>query len=193
MDAGEPASAEPARAILHGLKAEPGRASLESFLEEVAKLERLRALALPDDLFRQVPHKVLRLYRQRVMVEEPFELRRHPTPVRLTLLAAFCTLRSQELTDNLVDVLLQVVHRISRKAERRVEHELLDDLKRVNGKHGLLFRLADASLAQPDGVVREVVYPVVPEPTLRELVKEWRARVCWTPWSFAPTMTVINR
>jgi TnpA family transposase len=175
MDAGEPASAELARAILHGLKAEPGRASLESFLEEVTKLERLRALELPADLFRQVPHKVLQLYWQRVMVEEPFELRRHPTPVRLTLLAAFCTLRSQELTDNLVDVLLQVVHRIGRKAERRVEHELLDDLKRVNGKHGLLFRLADASLAQPDGVVREVVYPVVPEPTFRELVKEWRA------------------
>jgi hypothetical protein len=118
----------------------------------VAKLERLRAVGLPAELFRDLPHKVLSLYRQRLMVEEPFELRRHPQPLRLTLLAVFCVLRSQELTDTLVDVLLQLVHRISSKAERRAEHELLDDFKRVSGKQGVLFRLADASLAQPDGL-----------------------------------------
>src|SRR5262249_16839868 len=37
------------------------------------------------------------------------------------------------------------------------------------------FRLAEATLAQPDGVVRNVVYPVVNEQTLRDLVKEWQA------------------
>ena len=39
----------------------------------------------------------------------------------------------------------------------------------------MLFELADATLAQPDGVVREVVFPVVGEETLRDLVKEWKA------------------
>lgn len=178
-DAVEPMSSETPRSeiprsVLHYLKTDPGRASVEGLLEEVAKLERLRAVGVPTDLFRQIPQKVVALYRQRLMVEEPFELRRHPQPLRLTLLAAFCTLRSQELTDTLVDVLLQLVHRIGSKAERRVEQELLEDFKRVGGKHSLLFRLADASLAQPDGLVREVVYPIAPEATLRELVKEWR-------------------
>jgi TnpA family transposase len=171
----EASQPETARSVLHYLKADPGRASVEGLLEEVVKLERLRAVGVPADLFRQIPHKVVALYRQRLMVEEPFELRRHPQPLRLTLLAAFCVLRSQELTDTLVDVLLQLVHRIGSKAERRVEHELLEDLKRVSGKHSLLFRLADASLARPDGLVREVVYPIAPEAILQELVKEWRA------------------
>ena len=52
---------------------------------------------------------------------------------------------------------------------------MLDDLKRVTGKHNLRFELADAALAKPDGVVREVVFPVVGEQTLRDLVKEWKA------------------
>ena len=43
------------------------------------------------------------------------------------------------------------------------------------GKQNLLFELADATLAHPDGVVREVVFPVVGEETLRDLVKEWKA------------------
>src|SRR5205823_13308643 len=32
-----------------------------------------------------------------------------------------------------------------------------------------------ATLDQPDGIVREVVFPVVSEQTLRDLVKEWKA------------------
>lgn len=65
------------------------------------------------------------------------------------------------------------MHRIESRAERKVERLLLEDFKRVAGKENLLFQVADASLAHPDGAVREVVYPVVSEETLRALVKKW--------------------
>jgi hypothetical protein len=71
--------------------------------------------------------------------------------------------------------LIETIHQIGARAERKVERELLDDLKRVTGKQNLLFELADATLAQPDGIVRDVVFPVVDEQTLRDLVKEWKA------------------
>lgn len=163
------------RALWQVLKADAGRASTETLLTEITKLEQLRALALPADLFTNVPRKILLSYRQRAAVEEPYELRRHPPALRDTLLAAFCTLRSQEISDTLVDVLLELVHRLGTRAEHKVAQELLADLKKVTGKTNLLFRLAEATLDAPDGIVKEVVYPVVPEPTLRELVKEWKA------------------
>jgi hypothetical protein len=68
-------------------------------------------------------------------------------------------------------------------SERKVERELLDDLKRVAGKQNLLFALAEATLAEPDGVVREVVFPVVGEQTLQDLVKEWKANAVIRRWS----------
>ena len=71
--------------------------------------------------------------------------------------------------------MIETIHRIGARAERKIERELLDDLKRVGGKHNLLFKLADATPAQPDGVVRDVVFPVVDEQTLRALVKEGKA------------------
>ena len=40
---------------------------------------------------------------------------------------------------------------------------------------GLLFRLAEAALEHPDGIVKEVVYPVVNEQKLRDLVKEFKS------------------
>ncbi len=168
---GGESSSDLQRTVWQALKADPGRASTDTMFEEIAKLERLRTLKLPSNLFASVPRKVLQGYRQRAAVEEPYELRRHPSALRFTLLAAFCHLRTQEISDTLVDVLLEIVHRLGVKAERKVEREL----KKVTGKTNLLFRLADATLEHPDGIVREVVYPVVPEQTLRELVKEWRA------------------
>ena len=75
----------------------------------------------------------------------------------------------------MIDLLIETIHHIGARAERQVDRELLDDLKRVTGKQNLLFEIADAALEQPDGIVREVVFPVVGEQTLRDLVKEGKA------------------
>ena len=84
-------------------------------------------------------------------------------------------LRGRQVTDDLVDLLTETIHQIGARAERRVDRELLDDLKRVSGKQNLLFGLAGAALDHPDGIVREVVFPVVGEQTLRDLVQEAKA------------------
>ena len=165
----------PVPCVLMSLRSDPGGASVNSLKAELAKLDLVRKLELPADLFGNArPHEVER-YCQRVVVEDPYELRRHPEPFRLTALAAYAYLRGRSLADGLVDLLIETIHRISAHAERKVERELLDDLKRVNGKQNILFELADASLAKPDGVVRDVVFPIAGEQTLRDLVKEWKA------------------
>jgi TnpA family transposase len=52
---------------------------------------------------------------------------------------------------------------------------MLNDLKRVSGKPNLLFEIAGASIDKPDGTVREVIFPIVGEETLRDLIKEGNA------------------
>ncbi|MCL2644848.1 MAG: Tn3 family transposase [Betaproteobacteria bacterium] len=174
-DNAEQDSAGSAPAVLLKLRGSPGRPSLASMQDELEKLKLIRGIKLPVDLFEQASQRDLERCRQRVSVEVPRDLRRHPDAARLTWLAAFVFLRARSLTDDLVDLLIETVHQIGARAERKVERELLEDLKRVTGKQNLLFNLADATLAQPDGVVRDVVFPVVSEQTLHDLVKEWKA------------------
>ena len=147
------------------LKHDPAGATLKSVLKETAKLKALRKIELPKDLFKALTPRQLLLYRNRAAVEISQELRRHPPAIRYSLLAAFCFLRQQEITDNLVELLIQIIHRIGAKAERRVDKEIIADFKRVDGKPNLLFLVASASLAKPDQPVREVVYPAVSEQT----------------------------
>jgi hypothetical protein len=191
VDAAQPAESSRAdHAVLHELRADPGRASLENLLRAITNLERVRDLDLPLTLLSHLGPKVLQTYRQRVAVEAPYELRRHPEALRMSLLAVFCHCRRRELTDSLVDVLLELIHRIGARAERKVEKAFLEDLKRVNGKTGMLFRLAEAALAHPEGVVKEIVFPIVHEATWRDLVKEGQAP---GPFSRYQVQTVIRR
>ncbi len=167
--------AVPGPPALHMLRAGTGQARLQSVSEEADKLRRIRTLALPGGLFNGVPSRVMLAYRRRVAAEELHELRRHPDPIRLTLLAAFCHVREREIADSLTDLLITTVHRIGTKAEKRVEGELITDLKRVAGKPALLFKLAAASIAKPDSSVRDVIFPTVGEQTLHDLVVEGEA------------------
>ena len=102
------------------------------------------------------------------------ELRAHSTETRATLMAALLWSREREITDGLLDLLVRVIHKIGARVERRVEKELLEDLKKVTGKTNLLFQMAEAAVKNPEGTVREVLYPVVGEATLKELVKEYK-------------------
>ncbi len=83
--------------------------------------------------------------------------------------------RQSELVDGLVDLLIALVHKIHSKAERTAEAELLTDLRRVRGKDGLLYRMAEAALAHPDETVRVALFPVVGPATLADLIREGRA------------------
>jgi hypothetical protein len=83
--------------------------------------------------------------------------------------------------DGLVELLIQVTHRITVKAERRVIDELVEEAREVRGKAGILFRVVEAASGSPEGVVREVIFPVIGEQTLEALVRE--ARALGTPQS----------
>jgi len=141
----------------------------------VDKLATVRAIDLPADLFADASDKLVETWRARAARSFPSDLRDMPEPIMLTLLAALCWVRSAEITDALVDLLIDLVHKVNTRADRRVEKELTEDLKRVRGKDNILFRLAEAAVDHPDDIVREALYPVVGEKTLRELVREAKA------------------
>ena len=50
--------------------------------------------------------------------------------------------------------------------------ELIEEARTVRGKTGILFKVASAVTEQPDGVVRQVIFPVVDERTFQALAKE---------------------
>ena len=77
--------------------------------------------------------------------------------------------------DDLVELPIRLVHHISVRAERKVVQELIRDIRKVHGKTTLLYKLAEAAVEHPDGIVRDVLFPVIGERTLEDLVEEYRS------------------
>jgi hypothetical protein len=156
------------------LKTDPGVIGLGSFLTEIEKLKRIRAVGLPTNLFEGRSSKLVKTYRHRAATETPYLLRQHPSAIRYTLMAVFCIQRSQEITDSLIEILTTIIKRIDNRAEKRINQELIEEFKKVSGKTNLLYRIAEVSIAEPNGVIEQVIFPVVSLKTLKDLVAEYK-------------------
>jgi TnpA family transposase len=164
-----------AQSAFDRLKAEPSAPGVKPLQEEVTKLQTLRTLGVPAEALATVPLKVLQLLKRRATNERAGEMRAHPDSIRYALMACFLHVRTMEVTDDVVRMLLEVIHRIETQTEKHLHRELLRDIKRVTGKVQILFRVAEAVVEAPDGTIREVLFPRVTEATFRDLVAEAKA------------------
>lgn len=164
------------RTVWQSIKAEPGKAGLNSVKKAASRLNLLREVGLSADLFKDVQPKLLERYAKRAAVEEPFELRRHAGPLKATLMSAFLHRRSEDLTDHLVDLLVETVHKMGRKAERRIDAGLGEALQKTAGKMAKLYRMAKAAVDAPRGIIEEVIFPAAPENWLLTLIQEVEKR-----------------
>jgi len=175
-DAGGHAPSAAPGQVLAWVKTDPGRLSLNTMLDEIAKLETIRAVGLPDGLLDDVATRIVSAWRVRAAVQAPSHLRELSARTRWVLLSALLIQRQREITDTLVELLISTVHAIGARADRKVTEEMVASFARVRNKQGLLARLAEASLNEPDAAVRDVVFPVAGgENVLRQVVAEARA------------------
>src|SRR3546814_5309782 len=77
-------------------------------------------------------------------------MRRHPDGRRYALFGLFLAHRERELTDGLIDLLIEIVHKIGSRARNRVLKAFVTEVERVHGKEGLLVRIAEAACLQPE-------------------------------------------
>jgi TnpA family transposase len=158
------------------LKQEPGPLGVKTLLQQVKKLQWLREIGLPDDLFQTVAAKNIQTYRTRAATESIWELRRHPAAIRYTLVAAFCWKRQQEVIDQMIDLLNQIIQKLNRHAEQRVAQEVFQDFKQVSGKHQLLYRIACVALEHPTESIQDYIYPIASPEVLKNIIQEFQTK-----------------
>ncbi|MDJ1138805.1 Tn3 family transposase [Marinicella sp. X102] len=168
-------TSESAKIKFSTIKADPGKIGFESVVKESDKLAFINSITLPEKTFKQMNQKALSEYRMRVASQSAWETQRHPDNIRFALTSIFLYMRKAEIIDGLVELLIQVIHRLSVRADNKVKKTLLKDFKKVYGKNHILHQIADAALEHPQGRISEVIFPLVGENTLSNLIKEYKS------------------
>ena len=156
---------------LNQLKQEAGGVGLKSLKAELSKLKTIEELALPKDLFEGLNEQLVERYRQRVETESLTEIRRHPDPICYLLLSAFCSQRSQEIVDSTIELFILLVHRLESRSRKRAASEIIATAEETETHDQMLYQIAVAALAQPEGTVQDVIYPVANEAQLETVVE----------------------
>ena len=86
------------------------------------------------------------LLSRRVEGETASEMRRHGETRRLGLYALYLMDRRRTMIDGLVDLVLEIVHRLQTRSRRKVIGAIARDIERVHGKERLLVDIAAAAV-----------------------------------------------
>lgn len=156
------------------LRSDPGRVGLATVLDELEKLAFIESCGLPMDRIGGMHPKIRERLYKRIASESAWEVRRHPPYIRDTLMGVFLYARRQKIIDDLVELFILIVGKLSKRAKKKVETVLIKELKRVHGKTALLARIAEASLKDPKGTVDRVVFPIADKAKLSDIVKEYK-------------------
>lgn len=158
------------------IKQDPGRIGLETLQQEAKKLLLLKSVPLPMELLRKFPKPYLSKLKRRVASENPREIKRHPTSTRYSLMAIFLFVRSHEITDDLVDLLVLIIHRIGVRAEQKITKELIRDFKKVRNKDGIFADILETSLENPEGTISKHIFPAAGgEEAMANILKELKS------------------
>src|SRR3546814_6753706 len=79
---------------------------------------------------------------------------------QLGLYAVYRMAREAQLTDAMVDLLIETVHKIGSRSKRKVVGDIAKDIERVYGKERLLVEIASASIDDPSGRICDVIFPI---------------------------------
>jgi TnpA family transposase len=158
------------------LKDDVGAATLESVLVTAQKVSFVDGLDLPLAACDRIERGWISRLARQVEGETASEMRRHAPEKRLGLLAVYLMHRRSQLIDGLIDLLLEVVHRLGTRSRRKVIQNIAADIGAVHGKERLLVDIAVAALDHPDGRVEDVIFPIAGAAKLRAVIDEHRAK-----------------
>lgn len=172
----EAALAEPEGSTgFHALKRDVGAATRDSVLGALERLAFIRGLALPRGCLAGVGRPWIETLARRAGGETASEMRRHAPERRHGLMALWLMGRESQLVDGVVDLLVETVHRLSTRSRQRVVSAIAREIEQVHGKERVLAEIAEASITNPEGAVRAVIFPVASEKMLEAIVRERRA------------------
>lgn len=159
------------------IKASPRKFGMKTLLCEIRRLQFINEIGIRADIhLNDVPEEVLELLRDRAAPEGAYQMKRHPKNYKYALLAALLYFRSMELIDNIIDIFLQLIRRIEKKADRKLERDLIGSIKAVYKKKEFLYKMAKAITENPHGTVENVIFPVVGVEILNQIVAEYEGR-----------------
>jgi hypothetical protein len=114
------------------MKAHPKKIGIKTLIREIKRLEFVNAFGINADVhLHDVPDDVLELLRKRIAPEGAYQIKRHQPELCYAFMAVLLHFRRIELTDNIIKIFQKLIRRIGKKADKKLERNLIRRIKTV--------------------------------------------------------------
>lgn len=138
------------------------------------KLKLLQELEISAEIFKNYSWGLLKKYAEKVSVEKLKDLKKRNIYTKYALLGCFIYVRELEVTDHLVDTVIQITHNLYVRAERKADKKFLKEAKEISvtKRMKLLRNISKESIKYPKSSIEEVIYPIVEKSLLEKIASE---------------------
>lgn len=157
--------------LLTFLKQDSGKSNRDAITVEIEKLDVINPLRLNTSIIPiEASLNRLRFYKRKVVSDTPEQIRTRPDHIRYPLTIIFCHLKQQEIIDNLAEHLSNFVHKIKKKADK-TENAINKEIGKLSRGLDALYQVAEVARDQPESIIQEAIYPVVPKEQIEAIIK----------------------
>ena len=150
--------------------------SLDSILELLEQLAILNRFQFDIKAVKSIPRKRVLHYSDAFTRLNPSDLKQMSDEKRYAHLLLYVFTRKEQLIDKIIDMFNRIIRNVIHKSEKRVVKQLIRDVKKVYGKDTILFHIAEACLDQPDGTIRDNIFPIVGQEKLKNIIAEYKKK-----------------
>lgn len=150
--------------------------SLDSLLNLIEQLSILNRFNFDVAAIQKIPRKRIVHYSQAFTRLNPSDLKQMSDNKRCAYLLIHCYTRKEEIIDKTIDMFNRIIRNVIHKSEKRVVKKLINDVKKVYGKDTILFHIAEVCLEQPDGTIRDKIFPIVGQDKLKNIIDEYKKK-----------------
>ncbi|KTD14060.1 hypothetical protein [Legionella hackeliae] len=122
----------------------PG-AKLKHVQFAIEKYEAILPLWLPDSIITSLSRKILLKCYDRIMAYSPSHINELDECAKYAMVTIFCHIRGELLADSLGDLFVKLLRKIEKSSENYVNKTVVKEIKRVEGKLDILFKLVETS------------------------------------------------
>ncbi|KTC69026.1 Tn3 transposase DDE domain protein [Legionella birminghamensis] len=150
--------------------------SLDSILGLMEQLSVLNRFNFDLSAIQAIPRKRIVHYSEAFTRLNPSDLKQMTDNKRCAHSFMYCHTRKEELIDKTIDMFNRIIRNVIHKSEKRVVKKLINDVKKVYGKDTILFNIAEICLEQPDGTIRDKIFPIIGQDKLKNIIDEYKKK-----------------
>ncbi len=161
------------------IRADPGRVGKENFNQICEKLKFITALELPITYISSINEDWRKRVARRMARFRTIDIRRLNDELKIGMFSVYLTSRLPEVTDSLITVLVDSVHKIETKAIRNIEKLIAKQVHNVYNREKLLVDILQAVIENPCDTAGNVVFSLINLKDAEALIEKQKSRNKW--------------